>query len=99
MLVEPKDSYIASVRHLHFSQAHLASAYESERHKQFYAQKLEFQMRILPRRVRDVLDALLSRGDQNGVVVILSRERGKILNRRRGSWRHVRQYQLVLRST
>lgn len=99
MLMELRDSQSVHVRDLHFSQADLASAYESERRGRFYAQKLAFRTRALPRKVRNVLSGLLDRGDQNWKVVVLSRDRGgESAEQRPRFWRQVRQYQIVLRS-
>ena len=87
--MELRDSQSVHVKNFHFSQADLASAYESERRGQFYAQRLALRIRTCPQKVQDVISGLLGRGNQDWNVVVLSKELG----------RQVRQYQIVLRST
>jgi hypothetical protein len=98
---ELRDSQIAHVRDLYISQALLASVYDKlKRRERFYALMLAFRIPILPRKVRGIISGLLNRANQTWNVVALSQELGrKTVDRGPASWRHVKQYQIVLRGT
>jgi hypothetical protein len=96
--IELRDSRIAHVSKLSVCQALLTSIYdESKGCGRFHALMLAFRIRILPRKVRGIINGLLDRGDQTWKIVALSQERGRqTADQAPGAWGHVKHYLIVL---